>query len=148
MCGAILTFVKTPSQPARVLHKIRECRVPGLHRKSVFACVSNVQAFDIDVMKFSKDLLEPASPVSIHKDVTAHFASLGAAAAGQPKMFGPFDHTTDAALREEDHTRNSLFLPATLVPFVIDNAMTAGETAEVLMVAKTSNLSVVTSSSF
>ena len=133
--GAILTFVKTAAHPegaARVLHNVREYRGPGPHRKSVFACVGDVHKFDIDVVKFDTDILALAAAVSIHKDVGTHFTNLGAVAADQPKMIGPFDHNADAARYEHDCTRNSMFLPASLVPFVIgDDEMPASKAAEV-----------------
>ena len=137
--GGILTFVATPAHPqgiTQVLHNIRKCQGPGANHRVVFACVGKVQKFNINVVKFLQDLLDTTTPASIHKDAKAHFTQLGAIPAGQPKMVGPSDHTANAALCKHDFTRNSMFLPVSLFPFVIGNdALPAGQAAKVLMAA-------------
>ena len=116
--GGTLTFVSTPNHPkglAQVLHNVRECCGPGPHRKSAFCCVGNVHEHDIDVIKFNKDILEVALSLSVHKDIAAHVTKLGAVQPGNQKVVGPCDHTADPATCEEQSTRKSMFLPATLV---------------------------------
>lgn len=148
MVGGVLSFVATTAHPegvARVVHNIREFRGSGQHRKTTFGYVGDVHEFDIEVVKFTKNVLNAVGPVSVHSDIDAHMAQLNAIVPGDPKLAGPYDHVLDPATYDEIETRGGMYLPATLIPYVIgDENLPSGKAVEVLMAAmRAQNLEAV-----
>ena len=139
MWGGVLVFVATTQHPegvARVIHNVRKHTGVGTHRKSVFGYVGDVVETDIEVTQFSKLILEVTDPMSVHKDIDAHLAALAAIPPTDTKMLGPFDHTADATLYEEVETRKSMFLPVSLMQYVLpDENLPAGKATEILLAA-------------
>ena len=112
----------------QVLHGIYKHAGRDHHRGKVFASLGDIQGLDIDVVELSDTLLAPTVEVIVAEDATRQH-ELFAANPGA-KLVPAF--TREGGRSRTISVRNSVYIPYSLIPFVLDKDLNARQAFETL----------------
>ena len=126
--GVMVAVDGNDSSVLRVIHGL--CKHPGRdeHRGTVFAYRGDVEGYDIDVIQVSDDLFRATESVTVADDVEYHLEVLLA----HPDSAAVPAFLAGAARTRSVRTRNSMYIPFPLIPYVIERDLTARQALSVL----------------
>ena len=114
----------------QVLHSFHKHPGRGEHRGKIFVSVGDVRGIDIEVLALNLDILEPATAIHVAEDA-AHQSELFAAGGAGMKLTDGFD--VAGARTREVRVRRSVYIPYTVMPFVLDKNLTARQAFETIV---------------
>ena len=132
MGGGIGVMVDDATQPGgtlQVLHSLYKHAGRDPHRGKVFAYLGDIQGIDADVVEFDEALLEPTTEVIVADNIVRHqeLLTLNPTHALVPAIGVPVARTQTLRVR------NSVYIPYSLMPFVLDKDLTARQAFETLI---------------
>ena len=113
----------------QALHSLWKHGSRDTHRGKIFASLGDVHEIDIDVVEFDDQLLNLTEEVIVAGSVARHQQLLLA----NPDLELVPSNATEVPLSRRIRTRNSVFIPFPLVPYMLEKDLTARQAFEILI---------------